>query len=119
MANSRFTKRINKPVAKTKIVTDPPVKITRARDGSRGKDTKEELVEKPKEDNWLNLEEVPNDPSTRYDQQSGYGKWAERIAVPLEQIEKAEDASALPEMLSSEEVIIRDAAAKKLKKLNA
>jgi len=115
MANSRFTKRVNKPVVKTKIVTDPPVKITRAQDGSRGKDIKEELIEKPKGGNWLD-EEALNDSSTLHGRQSGFGKWVERIAVPLEQIEEAEDASTLPEMLTSEEVVVQDAAANKLKK---
>jgi len=116
MTNKHFTKPRKAHRGKTEIVTDPPVKITRAQDGSRGKDIKEELVEKPEESNWLN-EEVLNDPSTLHGRQSCFGKWVERVAEPLKQIGAAEDASALPEMLTSEEVIVRDAAEKKLRKL--
>jgi hypothetical protein len=105
------------PSAKTtRIVKGAPVKITRAQDGSRGKDTKVELVEKPKGGNWLDTDML-NDPGTLHGRQSGFGRWAERIAVPLEQIDKTEVAGTLSEMLASEEVIIQNAAEKKLREL--
>lgn len=115
MANKHFTKVIKLTQAGTEIVRGAPVKITRARDGSCGKDTEEELVEKPDED-WLDAD-LLNDPSVQRGRQTGYGRWAERIGTMLKQIDQTEDISQLPEMLTNEEVAVQDAAERRLGEL--
>lgn len=116
MANdNNFTDSIRDIPAETKIVSGAPVKITRARSGSMGKDVEEDFVEKP-EEGWLNMD-VLNTPLIQRGPQSGFGRWTERIAVPLEQVAGTENASELPEMLTSEETVVQEAAEKKLREL--
>lgn len=104
----------------TKIVSGAPVKITRARSGSLGKDVEEDIIEKPDDnwldDNWLDVD-LLNEAPVGQGQQSGYGRWAERIGAPLKQIDETDDVSALPELLANEETAVQDAAEKRLREL--
>lgn len=113
--NNNFTDSIRNVPAETKIVSGAPVKITRARSGSLGKDIEEDFVGKP-EEGWLNMDGL-NTPLIQRGPQSGYGRWAERVAVPLEQVAGTENANELPEMLTSEEPEVQEAAGKKLEEL--
>ncbi len=100
----------------TKIVEGAPVKITRARGGSRGKDTQVELIPKPNGDNWLNVE-LLNEGNTQQSQQTGYDQWVERTGRSLEEIEKTVAIEHLAEALSHEDPLVRETADKKLREL--
>jgi len=100
----------------TKIVRGAPVKITRARGGSQGKDTRVELIPKPDDDNWLDIE-LLNEPSTLHNTPTGYDRWVERTGRSLEKIEGTVVIENLAEALSHEDPLVQETANKKLREL--
>ena len=118
MTEDNDTKRDEDTATSTEIVVGAPVKITRARAGSLGKDTQVDLIPKPDGDNWLDVN-LLNEPSTLHNQQTGYDKWVERTGRSLENIDAAEDVSILPEMLAHEDPLVQEAAENKLRELKA
>jgi len=113
--DNNLTNPIRDVPAKTKIVSGAPVKITRARSGSLGKETEEDIIEKP-DDNWLDVDllNAPGEPGQR---QTGYGRWVEHIGNPLERVDETDDISTLPELLASEHPVVQEAAERKMRVL--
>lgn len=117
MAN-KYAKSNDQATTKTEIVVGAPVKITRAQAGSRGKDTRVEFVQRPDGENWLDINML-NESSTLHNTRTGYDRWVERTGRSLENIEKAEDASLLPEMLAHEDPLVQETAENKLRELKS
>lgn len=116
MTEDNFTKIDEKTGVETNLVVGAPVKITRARGGSKGKDTRVELIPKPDDGNWLDIE-LLNKPSTLHNTQTGYDRWVESTGRSLKKIEGTVSIENLAEALAHEDPLVQETANEKLREI--